>query len=324
MNILVLGGSGLFGRKTVMHLLQDEDVSRVVSMDVVLPKEWAMKQIEQYTDKFNFIRGDVSQLDDILNAIRLFSIDRLVNWAFLLPGEAELNPLTSTKINALGMCNSFEAARITGITRVVYASSGGVYGPQDEYGDRPVTEDDPLHPGSAYALMKQYSEMLADQYNKLYGINFSGLRPVVGCGHQGWPKGPGFIKAYSDMLSLVAIGKPFSIELDGTNEASLAPADDVAELTRLLLRLPSSPHPAYNVGGPAVTLRDIAKAAYKYIPDAKIEFGSQSMKMRGLVTNVSMERAKEDTGFLMMSLDESVLVHLNDARLEAGLEPIGP
>ena len=34
MNILVLGGSGLFGRNTVLHLLADKEISRVVSMDV--------------------------------------------------------------------------------------------------------------------------------------------------------------------------------------------------------------------------------------------------------------------------------------------------
>ena len=33
MNVLVIGGNGLFGRKTVVHLLRDEEVSLVVSMD---------------------------------------------------------------------------------------------------------------------------------------------------------------------------------------------------------------------------------------------------------------------------------------------------
>jgi UDP-glucose 4-epimerase len=129
MKVLVLGGTGLFGRKTILKLLQDKDVSAVISMDIFPPKDWALSQIENNKDRFHFVRGDVSQIEDILNAIKLYDADALVNWAFLLPGEAELNPLTSTKVNALGMCNSFEAARVAGIKRVVYASSGGgVYG----------------------------------------------------------------------------------------------------------------------------------------------------------------------------------------------------
>ena len=322
MNVLVLGGSGLFGRKTVLHLLQDKEVSDVVSMDVTPPREWFLKEIDKNKDRFHFVRGDASQLEDIQDAIKLFSIDALVNWAFLLPGEAESRPRASTKVNAMGMCNSFEAARLMGISRVIYASSAGVYGPQDEYGDREVTEDDHLHPGSGYALLKQYSEILADQYSRLYGLKLTGLRPVIGCGHEGWPKGPAMIRMFSDMVSLLAVGKPFSLDTDGSNQASLSPADDVAEITRLLLHLPASPHPVYNVGGPTTTLKAVAEIARKYIPDARIAFGEKSppsTRGRGVVTSVSMARAKEDLGFTMMPLEKAMLIHINDARMEAGL-----
>src|SRR3989304_9758146 len=133
-------------------------------------KGWEMKEIDSYKDRFRFVRGDVSQLEDIMSAIKTHSIDRLVNWAFLLPGEVlQNNPRLSVKVNALGMCNGFEAARLSGISRVVYASSEGVYGPQAEYGDREVTEDDAMHPGSAYAIAKQLSEVLAAQYTREYG-----------------------------------------------------------------------------------------------------------------------------------------------------------
>ena len=56
MNILVIGGSGLFGRKIVIHLLRDKDVSGVVSMDIVPPPEWLLKSIEPHTGKFHFVR----------------------------------------------------------------------------------------------------------------------------------------------------------------------------------------------------------------------------------------------------------------------------
>ncbi len=322
LKVLVLGGTGLFGRKTVLHLLQDSEVSGVVSMDISPPKEWFLREIEKFRDRFQFVRGDASQLEDILEAIKLYSVDRLVNWAFLLPGETENNPRPSTKVNAMGMCNSFEAARLMGISRVVYASSAGVYGPQDEYGDREVNEDDRPHPGSGYALLKQYAEVLADQYGRLYGLKLTGLRPVIGCGHEGWPKGPAMIRMFSDMVSLLAVGKPFSLDTDGSNQASLSPADDVAEITRVLLHLPASPHPVYNVGGPTTTLKTVAETVRKYLPDAKITFGKQAVPVvrgRGIPTSVSMARAREDLGFTMMPLDEAVLLHINDARTEAGL-----
>ena len=324
MKVLVLGGTGLFGRKTALHLLQDKDVSLVVAMDVNPPKEWMLKSIDKYKDKFRFVRGDVGELEDIVNAIKNYSIDRLVNWAFLLPGDVERSPRLSVKVNALGMCNSFEAARLCGVNRVVYASSEGVYGPQDEYGDRDVVESDPMHPGSGYALMKQFAEILAAQYTQQTDIKFSALRPTIGYGHGGLT--PIVVRQFGEIISLPAVGKPFSVDADGTSTSSLASADDIGALTRLLIKAPSSPHTAYNVGGPPTSLQDVAKVVRKYFPDAKITFGKQAPPAdrgkRGIPWKVSSALAKADFGFSMLPLEESVLTIANDARLEAGLPPV--
>lgn len=320
MNILVIGGNGLFGRKTVLHLLQDPEVSSVTSMDLAPPTDWFMKLIDKYKDRFHFVRGDVSQLEDILNAMKLYSIDRVVNWAFVMGAEVNTNPRLATKVNALGMCNAFEAARLMGANRVVYASSETVYGPQDMYGDREVTEDDRLYPSHSYAVCKRFAEILAEQYTQLYGMNFTAVRPTIGYGHGG--RSPA--QYWSDMPSLVAIGKPFSFQMDGKSLTSLVAADDLGEFTRILIKAPSSPHPAYNVGGPPTSMIDLARAVRKYIPDAKITFGTQAPPFGrgGLPWKVSMARAKEDFGFSCMPLEEAVLIHINDARLEAGLKPI--
>ncbi len=325
MNILVLGGGGLFGRKTMVQLVRDPDVSLAVSMDVVPTREWVMKEIGPHKDKFRFVHGDVSNLDEILSAIKTFSIDHIINWAFILPGETlQSNPRLGVKVNELGMCNSFEAARLMGIKRVVYASSEGVYGPQDDYGDRPVTEDDRMRPGSIYALAKQMSEMLADQYGRLFGISFTALRPHIGYGHGGLT--PPQIKQFCDLVSWPAVGKPFSVSADGTNTVSLTAADDVATLSRMLIKMPSSPHSAYNVGGPPTSMRDVAKVVKKLFPDAKIEFGKDppppDRGKTGIPWILSCERAKKDLGFEVLPLEQAVLIHANDARIDAGLEPI--
>lgn len=319
MRVLVIGGSGMFGRKTVLHLLQDKDVTCVVSMDVAPPRDWAMKQIEPYKDKFHFVRGDVSQIEDILAAIKQFPVDGLVNWAFLMR-EAQTMPRAAAKINALGMSNAFEAARIMGVNRVIYASSETVYGPQDRYGDREVTEDDQLYPNGSYAICKRFAEIQADQYSQLYGMKFTGVRPTIGYGHGGYSPA----QYWSDMPSLVAVGKPFSMEMDGTSLSSLVAADDLGEFTRLLIKAPSSPNPVYNVGGPPKSMRDLAEVVKKYIPDAQITFGTREPPMGrgGLPWKVSMAKAKADFGFECMPIEQAVLIHINDARLEAGLPPI--
>jgi UDP-glucose 4-epimerase len=320
----VIGGNGLFGRKTVLKLLQDTNISKVVSMDVIPPKEWILPRYREYGEKFYYVRGDVSELEDIMAGIRTCEINKIINWAFLLPGDIEGNPRLSVKVNELGMCNVFEAARLAGISRVIYASSWGVYGPQDEYGDRDVTEDDHLHPGSAYALTKQLSEILAAQYAELYGINFTALRPTIAYGHGA--RTPALIKNYSDLVSLPAVGKPFSIDQDGTSQTSLFTPDDIGEFTRLLLHVDASPHPAYIIGGPPTSMRQVADAVRKYIPDAKVEFGNipppEDRGKFGIPWRASSERARQDFGFSLLTLEEAVKIHINDARSEAGLDLI--
>jgi len=322
MNIMVMGGSGLFGRKTVAALLKDKEVKTVVSLDMAPPPSWFMKTVGKYAGKFHYVRGNVTELEDILNPMKQHAIDRVINWAFIMVTEVQGEPRLNTKVNVLGMSNAFEAAKIMGARRVVYASSETVYGPQAMYGMREVTEDDQTNPTHSYAVCKLYAEIMAGQYQRLYGMSFTGLRPTIGYGHGG--RSPA--QFWSDMPSNCAVGKPFAMEGDGKGLASLVAADDVAEFTKILIKADASPHPVYNVGGPAQSPRDLAKVVKKYLPDAKITFGKQPMMDKegktGLPWLVSGERAKKDFGFNCLPIEKAVLIHINDARREAGMEEI--
>jgi nucleoside-diphosphate-sugar epimerase len=323
MKVLVLGGSGLFGRKTCLYLLRDKEISGAVSMDLAPPAEWFQKSIYKYRSRFQFVRGDVSQIEDILNVMKQHAIDRVINWAFIMVAQdVPVDPRLVTKVNVLGMSNAFEAAKIMGAGRVIYASSETVYGPQAMYGLREVTEDNQTNPTHSYAVCKKYAEIMAADYSRQFGISFTGLRPTIGYGHGG--RSPA--QYWSDMPSLCAVGKPFSMKGDGYGLCSLVSADDLAEFTRMLIKAPSSPHPVYNVGGLATSPRDMARVVKKYIPDAKITFGKEQIidpeGEAGLPWLVSGKRAQDDFGFSCMPLEKAVLLHINDARLEAGLKPI--
>jgi UDP-glucose 4-epimerase len=322
MNVLVIGGSGMFGRKTVFHMLKDPAIDKVVSMDMAPPADWFMKSIEKYKNKFAFFRGNVSEFEDCLSAMKVHAIDRVVNWAFIMVGgNVQVDPRLITRVNVMGMSNTFEAAKLMGANRVIYASSETVYGPQDMYGDREVTEDDQTNPTHSYAVCKKYAEILAADYSQQFGMKFTGVRPTIGYGHGG--RSPA--QFWSDMPSVTAVGKPYHMDMDGKSLSSLVSADDLGIFTTLLIKAPSSPHPVYNVGGPPQTARDMAESIKKFIPDANITFGKTAPPMGGrggLPWKVSMKYAIEDFGFQCLPIDESVLLHINDARSEARLPPI--
>ena len=203
MRALVIGGSGLFGKKTCLTLLQDPDFEKVVALDVAPPPATFLRRVEPFADRFQFVAGDISRLEHVMNAAHTYGVDHIVNWAMILSQAP--NPRLNTMVGCLGACNVWEAARLLGIKRVVYASSETVYGEQKDYGDRDITEQDRLLPftGSFYALAKCLAEVMAGQYHELYGIESTALRPAIGYGHGG--KDPKFVRWFSEIVSLPAV-----------------------------------------------------------------------------------------------------------------------
>jgi len=321
MKALVIGGSGLFGKKTCSALLADPDFDGVVAFDVVPPPDYWLESIKSQADRYTFVRGDISDLQQIMAACVQNGCDRIVNWAMILSKDP--NPWANTKIGVQGMCNVFEAARLLGIKRVVYASSETVYGEQSDYGDREVREDDRLLPytGSFYALAKCLAEVVASQYQELYGVQSTALRPCIGYGHGG--TNPIFVRWFSSIVSLPAVGQPVHLECTGDWKFSTVISDQVADFARRALKAESSPHAAYNLGGAPTTLKDVADAVKKLIPDADITFGDEPEDCE-LPWLVNCDLARDDFGWVPMPLDEVVLMHANEARADAGLPPLKP
>ena len=76
--------------------------------------------------------------------------------------------------NIVGACNLYEAARVQGVKRIVFASSNHVTGyyRQDEVIDARM----PVRPDGHYGLSKAYGENLAQFYCDRYGIETVSLR----------------------------------------------------------------------------------------------------------------------------------------------------
>ena len=59
----------------------------------------------------------------------------------------------------------------------------------------------------------------------------------------------------------------------------------------------------------------------KYLPDAEITFGDEPEDCE-LPWKVKCDPAKEDFGFEVIPLEEAVKLHIAEARLETGLDPL--
>lgn len=76
----------------------------------------------------------------------------------------------------------------------------------------------------------------------------------------------------------------------------------------------------YISGGHPATIGKKADAVRNLIPDAQITMGDRRVPHVYLVDN---SRMLADIGYELAPLSVRILEHANDARAEAGLEPIG-
>ena len=121
---------------------------------------------------YEFIEGDIrsaatcekacENMNYILHQAALGSVPRSM-----------LEPLIYEDNNIKGTANIFEAARQSGVTRVVYASSSSVYGDSPTL---PKVEGDEGNLLSPYALTKMENEQYGKFYTQVYGLECIGLR----------------------------------------------------------------------------------------------------------------------------------------------------
>src|SRR6201984_770360 len=181
---MVLGGTGFIGRRLVPLLAQrGEDV---VCMDL----NPGTASYGQLGDKVRVMRGDVTQFDDVMAATVAAKPSRVVNLAYFLGSEHA--PHVATQLNIIGRDNCFEAARLCGVNRIVFASSLAVSGEQHHYGERTVNEDDFRHGHVQYAMHKIFNEWQAQDYREKYGMEITAIRPahVTGPAKIGGAGGP--------------------------------------------------------------------------------------------------------------------------------------
>ncbi len=160
-----------------------------------------------------------------------------------------------------GTRHVLDAAIAMGCQRVLFVSSGAVYGKQpssitsvsEEYMGGP----DPLHPTSAYGEGKRLAEQVCAAFSRLHGIDVAIARCWAFIGPL-LPLDAHF--AAGNLISDGLRGGPLLIKGDGTTVRSyLYAADLAAWLWRIALR--GAVLRAYNVGSDvAVTIRELAEA----------------------------------------------------------------
>jgi nucleoside-diphosphate-sugar epimerase len=310
MSTLILGGTGFIGRRLVPLLAQRGE--EVVCMDL----NPGTASYGQLGNQVRVVRGDVTQFDDVMAVTVAAKPSRVVNLAYFLGSEHA--PHVATKLNIVGMDNCFEAARLCGVNRVVFASSLAVSGEQHFYGDRVVTEDDFRHGHVQYAMHKIFNEWQAQDYREKYGMEITAIRPANVTGPDKIVGSVDHVKCITFPARGEAISFPYK-------DAMRCPVhvDDISEVFARVLLTDKPRHPVYSTGGTAISLGDLANLVREFLPDAQITFehetGGKEISGNYLIDNT---RLIQEFGLQYLPYRQRVLQIINDTRREAGLPPV--
>jgi nucleoside-diphosphate-sugar epimerase len=309
--ILVYGGTGFIGNRVLRKLIERGHQVAAFDINPNLPAYDA-----DLVDKVQVFRGDITLMDDVIETMLAVKPDHVVNLAYLMGGG---DPHTGVRLNVLGMDNCFEAARLCGIKRVVYASSLTVYGEQTHFGERPVVEADHLFGTGLYAASKIYNEHQAEWYRTAYSMDITGLRAA----HvTGWDK----VRGSTDHVKCItepARGRPVSFPF---KDAMRLPAhvEDIAEMFARLAEDDKSRFPVYNSGGYGYSLGDLAELVKRFLPNAQVTFeheeGGRDSSNIWLMDN---SRWLDEYDYPLPVFEERVLEIINDVRGSEGQPLIG-
>jgi len=307
MSVFVVGGTGFIGYRLVQLLVARGET--VTCMD-------SNPDAHSFADlgpKVASVRGDVAQFEDVIGAMSAANPERVVNLAYLIGSNHA--PHAAMRINILGTDNCFEAARLLGVKHTVYAGSFAPNGKQSNYGNRAVTEDDPVHGEYQYARHKIMNEWQALDYIEKFGMRITGIRCA-------YVTGPDKMRGSVDHVRCItepARGKAITLPFKDAMVCAIH-VDDMAEVFARVLLAERPAHRIYNSGGTSISLGEIADIVRSYLPDARIHFqresGAKSTNSTYLLDN---SRLLSEFGLQYRPFKEAVLQIINDTRRDAGL-----
>lgn len=220
MKILVTGGAGFIGSQVVDRYLAE-------GHQVVIVDDLSTGQIKNVNPQARFYNLDIChpELEDIFAQEK----PEIVNHhaAQIDVRKSVQDPLFDARVNIMGMVNLLEKSLRHGVTKFIFASSGGaIYGEQPE-GTDPPDENTPLHPLSPYGVAKATGELYLYYYQAIHNLSYVALRYGNVYGPRQDPFGEAGVVAIFTK-KLLSNGQPL-INGDGKQTRDYVYVEDVVE-----------------------------------------------------------------------------------------------
>lgn len=266
MNVLICGGAGYIGSNMTAMLAQAGH-KPIVFDNLSNGHKQAIKG-------FDFIEGDLADLDLLVKVLKENKIDAVMHFAaFIEAGESVKKPLEFYSNNVCNTQMLLAAMEKCGVKKFVFSSSAAVYGDPDK---TPITEDAPKNPINPYGHTKLAVEQMCRFQSQTIRLRYAALRyfNAAGAGANG-TLGEDH-KPESHLIPLViaaAMGKREDVKIfgtdyptpDGTCVRDYIHIEDLCSAHLLALeKLENQNELVYNLGnGKGYSVRDVIETVKK-------------------------------------------------------------
>lgn len=251
MNIFITGSGGYIGRGVTARLLQEGHtvIDFCRSMRRPYPSENRI-----------YVYGELYDIPRLLDVFQTYQVDAIIHIAAQSSPTVSLEvPLQTVHTNIDGTASLLEAARLSGIRRVVLYSSDAAYG---EHGSAPILLTTPLFPRTPYGVTKATTEMLGRAYNYSFGMECVSLR--VGMVYGGDQVTANWVKS---AVEAAVRNEPYCLERGGDQTLEMVHVDDAVYCSCAALTAEGIHDLAvYNVVSHCTTLKAVLAEIKRQIP----------------------------------------------------------
>lgn len=269
--ILVTGGMGFIGHKTIKELLKCG---------------YEIFSIDNFsTNVVNEIKGVKNYRSNLLDYKLLKEITKNVKYVFHFAAQTKVpislnRPFHDFKVNVQSTLNLIEACRVNDVERIIFSSTAAVYG---NFGKEGIKEYDVKCPINPYGVSKLAAENYLRIYYEIYGLETIILRYFNVYGLEKTNNVIGIFK------SKVQRNEQIVIYGDGNQQRDFIYINDVINANLLAIKK-GHPGEAYNIGtGKSTTINEL-KNLILQVSKKQLKTKYHPMRMgetRGSVADIS-------------------------------------
>jgi UDP-glucose 4-epimerase len=247
---LITGGAGFIGSNLAHALVARGESVRILDNYAT----GRAGNLAGIAEQVEIVRGDLRDPDAVTHAVR--GVEIVLHQAALNSNPRSIKePEPTNAVNVGGTLCLLEAARRSGVRRVVYASSSSVYG---ESPVLPKTEDLPVMPMAPYGVSKLAAELYCRVFTRVYGLETISLRYFNVFGPRQLPDSE-YAAVIPRFLRCMLAGQRPVIFGDGEQSRDFTPVANVVAANLCAAEATQGIGEAFNVAcGQASTLNQVA------------------------------------------------------------------